>query len=82
MKLFKFTYRKDYGDEWYVQFLFTKRWALFQACVSWNDYASWPYIQIKSGSGSTFSLMFWAYKFGFDFDILSITWDWSKWNDD
>jgi len=44
--------------------------------VSWNDYAAWPYIQIKSGNGSTLSIMFWAYKFGFDVGIIERTWNW------
>jgi len=76
MKLIKFNHRYDYGHDWYMQFLYTDRWALFQASVSWNDYASWPYIQIKSGNGSVLNLMFWAYKFGFDIGFIERTWDW------
>lgn len=79
MKFFqvaKFTHRKEYGHDWNLQFFFTDKWALLQTSVSWNDYPSWPYIQIKSGSGSTLSILFWAYKFGLDIDILSRTWRW------
>lgn len=76
MKLFKFKHREDFGHEWYVQILNTKNWSLLQVSVSWNDFPSWPYIQIKSGTGSTFSLLFCAYKFGLDIDILSRTWRW------
>ena len=76
MKLIKLKHRYDFGKEWYVQLLFTKRWALFQASVSWNDYPSWPYIQVKSGTGSVLSIIFWAYRFGFDIGILERTWDW------
>jgi hypothetical protein len=50
MKLIKLSHREDFGHEWYVQLLFTKRWALFQGSVSWNDFPAWPYIQIKSGN--------------------------------
>lgn len=41
MRLISFKHREDYGHEWYVQVLHTKRWALLQASVSWNDYAGW-----------------------------------------
>lgn len=76
MKLLNFKYREDFGHEWYVQILNINNWSLLQVSVSWNDYPSWPYIQIKSGSGSTLSLLFWAYKFGMDVDVLSRTWRW------
>jgi len=76
MTLFQFKHREDFGHEWYIQVLNIKNWSLLQVSVSWNDYPSWPYIQIKSGTGSTFSLLFWAYKFGLDVDILSRTWRW------
>ena len=52
--------------------------ALFQGSVSWNDFPGWPYIQIKSGSGSVLSIMFWAYKFGFDVGFIERTWDWGR----
>ena len=74
MGLIKFTHKRDYGHDWYVQLLNVRGWSLLQASVSWNDYPSWPYIQIKSGSGSTINLIFWAYKFGFDLGILERTW--------
>ena len=76
MKLINFKHREDFGHDWYVQVLNIKNWSLLQVSVSWNDYPGWPYIQIKSGTGSTFSLLFWAYKFGLDIDILSRTWKW------
>jgi hypothetical protein len=77
MKLLNFKYRKDFGDEYYGQVLNVKGWSLLQVSVSWNDYPSWPYIQIKSGTGSTLSILFWAYRFGLDVDILSRTWNWN-----
>ncbi len=76
MKLIKFNHRYDFGHDWYVQILNVKGWSLLQASISWNDCPSWPYIQIKSGCGSTLSIMFWAYKFGFDIGILERTWRW------
>lgn len=85
MELIKFKHRYDYGHEWYVQILSfgrhfprpLKNYSLFQFSVSWNDYPSLPYIQITSGSNGLFSVLFWAYKFGFDIDVLSRTWNWN-----
>ena len=76
MNLINFKHREDFGHEWYVQVLNIKNWSLFQASVSWNDYASWPYLQIKSGNGSTLSIMFWAHRFGIDIGIIERTWNW------
>ena len=76
MNLIKFKHREDFGHEWYVQILTVRRRSLLQFSVSWNDYTSWPYIQITSGSGTALGILFWAYKFGFDIDVLSRTWNW------
>jgi hypothetical protein len=76
MTLFQFKHREDFGHDWYVQILNIKNWSLLQLSVSWNDYPAWPYIQIRSGSGSTLSILFWAHKLGFDIGILERTWRW------
>jgi hypothetical protein len=78
MSLIKFNRKEDFGTDYYVQVLNVKGWSLLQASVSWNDYPSWPYIQIKSGSGSGLSILLWVHKLGFDLDLLSRTW---RWND-
>ena len=75
MKLIKFTYRYDFGHDTYIQFLIVKGWCLFQFSLSWNDYGGFPYLQITSGNNGLFGFMFWVYKFGLDFDILSRTWN-------
>ena len=83
-------HRYDYGHDWYIQLLNTGRHvpnpfkdlSLIQASVSWNDYASWPYIQIKSGTGTLFSVIFWAYRFGFDIGFVERTWNWGEYNDE
>jgi len=75
MNILKFVHKEDFGHEWYAQLLNVKNWSLLQVSVSWNDYPGWPYIQIKSGSGSTLSIMFWVYKFGFDIGIIERTWN-------
>lgn len=74
--LIKYNHRYDYGHDWYFQILNIKRWSLLQISVSWNDYVSWPYLQIKSGSGDVLSIIFWVYKFGFDIDFMGRTWNW------
>lgn len=95
MKLIKFTKREDYGTDWYVQILNTgkhlphpfKNISLLQISISWNDFPSWPYLQMKSGTGDVLNVFFWAYKFGIDVTILGRTWNWDclkdiQWDDD
>ncbi len=74
--LIKYNHREDFGHEWYVQFFFTDRWALLQTSVSWNDFPSSPYLQITMGSNGLLGILFWAYKFGLDIDLISRTWRW------
>ena len=77
-------HRYDYGHDWYIQLFNTgkhvpkpfKNWSLIQGSVSWNDYESWPYLQIKCGCGGLISVVFWVYKFGFDVGIIERTWNW------
>ncbi len=75
MRLISFKHREDYGHEWYVQILHTKRWALLQASVSWNDYASFPFLQVKFGMGSLVNIMFCIYKLGIDIGVCEHTWN-------
>lgn len=83
MNLIKFTYREDFGHDWYVQILntgrhvpkFMKNYSLIQASVGWNDYPGWPYIQIRSGTGSLLSILILVYRFGFDIGFVERTWD-------
>ena len=76
MNLIKFKHRYDFGHEYYVQILNIKRRSLLQVSVSWCNYPSWPYLQITSGGNGLLSILFWAYKFGFDVDFISRTWRW------
>ncbi len=79
--LIKYNHHQDFGHEWYVQILNINRWSLLQLSVSWNDYPSWPYLQIKSGSGDVLSILFWAYKFGFDATLIGRTWNFDRLNE-
>jgi hypothetical protein len=71
----KWGVKEDFGKEWYVKFFATDVWVFLQASVSWNDYASSPYFHLSMGNGRLLGIVFWAYKFGFDIDVLSRNWD-------
>lgn len=83
MKILRLKHRYDFGHDYYVQFFNTgKHWpgllknrSLLQFSVSWSDEPSWPYLQIVSGGNSPFGFLFWVHKFGFDLDIMGITWN-------
>ncbi len=81
MSILKINVRKDFGTEWYVQILNVRRLSLLQVSFSLNDYASWPYLQIKSGTGDVLDIIFWIYKFGICVDLLGRTWSWDYLND-
>ena len=74
MKLIKFYQEEDWGQDYYLQVLFTKRWAFFQGCVSWCEYPGWPYLQIKFGMGSLMTILFQFHKFGLTIGLLERTW--------
>jgi len=76
MKLINLKHREDFGHDYNVQILNVKNWSLLQVSVSWNDHPSLPYLQVTSGSSGLLGVLFWAYKFGLDIDILSRTWRW------
>ena len=73
-------HRYDFGHDWYASIINIRKWSLFQVSVSWNDHQSFPYLQIRSGSGDVLNVLFWAYKFGLDFAFMSRTWDWSRYD--
>ena len=73
--------REDYGTDWYASIINIRKWSLFQVSISWSDYPSWPYLQIRSGTGDVLSILFWAHKFGFDFTLISRTWNWDRYDD-
>lgn len=76
MSIIKFNKRQDFGTDYYVQVLNIRRWSLLQVYVSWNDYASLPYLQITFGSNGFFTFMLWIAKFGLGVNILTRTWNW------
>ena len=95
MRLINLKHRYDFGHDWYVQILNTgrhlprpfKNISLLQISISWNDFPSYPYLQIKSGTGDVLDVLFWVHKFGLDVTILGRTWNWDfikdiQWDDD
>ena len=74
MNEIKFHKDKDWGHDWYVQVLFTKRWALFQGSVSWCEYPGWPFLQIQFGTNGLISILFQVYKFGISIGFFERTW--------
>ena len=83
MSIIKFNKRIDFGTDWYVQVLNIRKWSLLQVSVSYNDYASFPYLQMTFGSNGFFTILSWIGKFGLDIDLISRTWkyDYMKDND-
>jgi len=80
MSIIKFNKRIDFGTDYYVQVLNIRRWSLLQVSVSWNDYASLPYLQITFGSNGFFTILSWVGKFGLDIDLISRTWKYDYMN--
>ena len=75
MNLITFKRREDFGTELYTQILHNKRWALLQASVSWNDFPTFPFLQVKSGMGTLLSIVVSVYKLGFDVGFMERTWN-------
>jgi hypothetical protein len=75
VNLITFKRREDFGTELYTQILHNKRWALLQASVSWNDFPTFPFLQVKSGMGTLLSIVVSVYKLGFDVGFMERTWN-------
>ena len=74
MKLIKFHSDHDWGQDYYLQVLFTKHWAFFQGCVLWCEYSGFPYLEIRFGMGQLISIMFNVYKFSLSISLFERTW--------
>jgi hypothetical protein len=76
MKLFQFNKRYDFGHEIYFSFLTLREYSLLQVSFDYNDIGGWPYLQISSGYGRTFSLLLTLWRLGFCLDLLARSWNW------
>ena len=74
MKLIKFHRDQDWGQDYYLQVLFTKQWALFQGSVSWCVYGCLPLLQIQFGMGGLMTVLFQAHKLGISVGFFERTW--------
>ena len=77
MSLIKFGKREDYGTEYYMTVLTTKKYSLLQMAFDIGEYGNWiefPYLQISMGYGRLFSFLFSLGKLGFTFDIAGRNW--------
>ena len=83
MKLFKTSYREDFGHEWYVQIFNTSRHyprrlrgvSLIQLSFSYDDEPTW-YFQLSSSSYGPLSMMITIFRFSFVVDLFTRTWNW------
>jgi hypothetical protein len=77
MKLFNYGVRDDYGKEYYFTLCTTKHYSLLQFAFDVGELSKWnepPYIQICSGYGRLFSLIFTISKFGLCVDLFGRNW--------
>ncbi len=74
MKLFDFKYKNDFGHDFYFYVLKGKRYSFLHLTINWSDFMGLPYLQIHFGNGRLVGALFWAFRFGFDFDLIGRTW--------
>lgn len=85
MKLINFNCRKDFGTEYYLQLIQLgkhlprplKDKTVFQIAVSFDDYASWPYIQLTAGSNGLLGMLLAVHRFSLSFDLIAHTWNYN-----
>jgi len=73
MKLFDTEHYEDYGHEWFFQVLTSRRFALLDFTVQWDDYGGdeiLPAIQLSIGSSHLCGFYFRYRRFQFDCSII------------
>lgn len=73
MKLFDCTHYNDFGDEWYFQVLTSRKFALLDATLQWDDYGGdelFPLLILSIGSKSLFGFTFRWKRFEFSFELI------------
>jgi hypothetical protein len=73
MKLFDTEHYEDYGHEWFFQVLTSRRFALLDFTVQWDDYGGdeiLPAIQLSIGSSHLCGFYFRYKRFQFDCSII------------
>ena len=77
MKLIQFGILEDFGKEYYMKILTTKKYTLLQASFGVGEYGEWiefPCLQITMGYDKLFSFLLSIGKLGFTFDISGRNW--------
>jgi len=73
MKLFDYETYEDFGKEWFFQVLSSRRFALLDLTVQWDDYGSdeiFPAMSLSIGSSHLFGIFIRYKRFQFDFSII------------
>lgn len=71
MKLFEFRYIKDFGHEWYLHFLTSKRLNVIQINVNWDDFPGSFGVGIGVGTTCVFRLDFVLHRLRVYLDFLA-----------
>ena len=77
MRLFNWGIRNDYGKEYCLTLLTTKRYSLLQVSFDVGEYSKWtelPYFQMSLGNGRLLSVLFTISKFGLSVDLFGRNW--------
>lgn len=75
MKLAQYYKKEDFGTEHVFVLLKGKNRSLVQLGLSFDDYASFPYLQISFGRYYLIDILFSCWRFGLALEILSSNWD-------
>lgn len=74
MKLFDYETYEDYGKEWFFQVLTSRKFALLDITVQWDDYGideTFPAISFSIGSSHLLGFFIRYKRFQFDLDIIT-----------
>ena len=74
MKIFDYETYEDYGKEWFFQVLTSRKFALLDITVQWDDYGLdeiFPAISFSIGSSQLFGFFIRYKRFQFDLDIIT-----------
>lgn len=71
MRLFEYRYIEDFGHEWYLHLLTSKRLNVVQINVNWDDFPGTFGISVGVGTTCLFNLSLVIYRLRFYLDVLS-----------
>ena len=74
MKLIDYLHYEDYGHEWYLNILTSRRFSLIEFAVNWNEYPSpeiFPLLLLSIGSRGLVGFTFSWKSFDFRFECIT-----------